>query len=226
MHRNIVLTLAVIIFALSRAEPLAADPVSPVHNWTGCYAGGNIGGAWGEVVPGLSNEAQHPKGFVGGGQFGCDYQFQPNWVIGLQGDFTGSAARDTSHYTIIANVDTFETNIHWFASATARFGYATGPWLLYGKGGAAWINARYQRTDLFLLTFVNTDTATHSGWTAGGGVEYALAPSWSVFAEYDFYDFGQHSVTMPGGLGPITFPSLRQELSEVKIGLNFRFNTH
>jgi outer membrane immunogenic protein len=168
------------VSAILLAAPAFAGEINSTVNWTGCYVGGNIGGAWGEVDPGLSNKAQHPNGFAGGGQIGCDYQFQPNWVIGLQGDFTGSAARDSSHYMISGNFDTFETNIHWLASATARLGYTSGPWLLYGKGGAAWISARFQRTDLFFATFVNTDTATHSGWTAGGGVEYALAPNWSV----------------------------------------------
>jgi ABC-type uncharacterized transport system substrate-binding protein len=31
------------------------------------------------------------NGFLGGGQIGCNYQFAPNWVIGIEGD--GEAAR-------------------------------------------------------------------------------------------------------------------------------------
>jgi opacity protein-like surface antigen len=28
------------------------------------------------------------------------------------------------------------------------------------------------------------------GWTVGAGVEYGIAPNWSVKAEWDFLDFG------------------------------------
>ena len=61
-----------------KAPPLPA-PV-PVYSWTGCYIGGNIGGArvsvscttllpeheWGRTGDGV---------FMGGGQIGCNYQF-------------------------------------------------------------------------------------------------------------------------------------------------------
>src|SRR5262249_23646835 len=75
--------------------------------WTGCYIGGTIG--WGRgrdtvSIPNLGETTGVPelagvslpsvtgdtKGVVGGGQVGCNYQFAPNWVIGIEGD--GEAA--------------------------------------------------------------------------------------------------------------------------------------
>ena len=31
---------------------------------------------------------------------------------------------------------------------------------------------------------------SRSGWTFGAGVEYAFAPNWSAFVEYNHFDFG------------------------------------
>jgi hypothetical protein len=68
----------------------------PIFSWTGCYIGGHIGGGLAsktvhasEIAAGISFTG-HTIGFLGGGQVGCNYQFAPNWVIGIEGD--GSAA--------------------------------------------------------------------------------------------------------------------------------------
>src|SRR5215470_20344773 len=79
----------------------------PIFTWTGCYIGGNIGGGWGRETVSIPNLAEttgvpelagvslpsatgNTKGVLGGGQIGCNYQFAPNWVIGIEGD--GEAA--------------------------------------------------------------------------------------------------------------------------------------
>jgi outer membrane immunogenic protein len=72
-------------------------------NVSGCYIGGNIGWGWGRdtvSIPNLGETTGVPelsgvalpsvtgdtKGVLGGGQVGCNYQFAPNWVIGIEGD--------------------------------------------------------------------------------------------------------------------------------------------
>ena len=37
-----------------------------------------------------------------------------------------------------------------------------------------------------------------TGWTVGGGIEWAFWNNWSAKVEYDFYDFGTRSVTLAG----------------------------
>jgi two-component system, cell cycle response regulator DivK len=58
----------------------------PLPNWTGCYVGGNIGGAWSNVdlsgVSGVNFSASN-GGVAGGGQIGCDYQWGA-WVAGIR----------------------------------------------------------------------------------------------------------------------------------------------
>jgi opacity protein-like surface antigen len=36
-----------------------------------------------------------------------------------------------------------------------------------------------------------TTKSWRSGWTAGGGLEYAFDRRWSVFVEYDYMNFGK-----------------------------------
>jgi outer membrane immunogenic protein len=236
--------------ALHNASAIAADmPVkapayraAAPYSWTGCYVGGSAGGLWGQNsfrdeplgINGFSIEDRNRDGFLGGGQIGCDYQAPSNWLIGIQGDFswTSSHERDSISPPPFFN-ETVDSKIDWFASATARLGYASGPWLIYGKGGAAWVRNKLHDVGGVLFTgFDYSGHATLSGWTLGGGFEYAFAPNWSMSLEYDYYDFGTKTVTLSGTSSafgvttPSTEPfSIKQNFSVVKVGLNYRFAT-
>ena len=65
--------------------PVYAPPVQ--YLWTGCYVGGNIGGAWSNVdlsgVSGVNFSASN-GGVAGGSQIGCDYQWNRFWVVGVR----------------------------------------------------------------------------------------------------------------------------------------------
>lgn len=220
------------------ASPVRAQP--PAYQWTGCYLGGSVGGTWGKgdidnTFAAPTSVGTNPKGFMGGGQFGCDQQLASNWLIGLQGEFNGSGARDD--HTIFPpfpfESETQITKIDWFASAAARLGFASGPWLLYGKGGAAWVEDHLQNSGALSSSFYDFSArVTHAGWTVGAGVEYAFLPHWSAVFEYAYYDFGTKTVTLSGPTGsggPISQDSrnmsFKQNFSVVKVGLNYRFST-
>ncbi|MBQ8104504.1 MAG: porin family protein, partial [Afipia sp.] len=63
---------------------------APIYNWTGFYAGVHIGAAFGgddgfaTNIVGLTGSSRDAA-FLGGGQIGADYQFAPNWVVGIEG---------------------------------------------------------------------------------------------------------------------------------------------
>jgi outer membrane immunogenic protein len=66
-----------------------------------------------------------------------------------------------------------------------------------------------------------------SGWAVGGGVEWMFAPSWSVFCEYNYMDFGRRNVAFtagPGTIGIRTINSTRLAMQTALIGVNSRFN--
>ena len=71
-----------------RRAPAAVAPVqmTTMTTWTGCYVGGNIGGAFGDAsIHGAAGSVSgNGSGFAGGGQIGCDYQFSGGWVIGFR----------------------------------------------------------------------------------------------------------------------------------------------
>ena len=79
--------------SIKKATPRLAPAVVPaVATWTGCYLGGHGGYGWGRkrvndpdlffTPPEVSIDAD---GFLAGLQTGCDYQFSPNWLLGIEG---------------------------------------------------------------------------------------------------------------------------------------------
>ena len=63
--------------------PAAPAPVVQVYNWTGFYIGGHVGGAFAGNDTFNGSDGR----FLGGGQVGFDYQFAPNWVVGIEGQY-------------------------------------------------------------------------------------------------------------------------------------------
>jgi outer membrane immunogenic protein len=173
--------------------------VAPL-SWTGCYGGANVGGAFAnnkdrDTIFGDDLGSDSPSGFVGGGQVGCDYQVS-SWVFGVQGMFDWADVKGSHTVPGTLGIGSISNDNKWIATATGRIGYTVQPALLaYAKGGAAWT-----RDDMGLaavgFTF-DTAKADRVGWTAGAGLEYMFAPSWSVFAEYNYMDFGTKTVTFP-----------------------------
>src|ERR1700684_3209150 len=74
------------------AQPYAKAPAyaAPVYNWTGFYIGGHVGGAISsnEVVSGLAIGNSHEGRLLGGVQGGADYQFAPNFLVGVEGQYS------------------------------------------------------------------------------------------------------------------------------------------
>jgi len=83
--------------------------------WTGCYAGGNIGGAWSnfEIIDAATGGtvSTSNSGFAGGGQIGCDYQWNA-WVFGFRNMFEGTSLSSSRAFA--------DTSTHWFHTLTAR----------------------------------------------------------------------------------------------------------
>jgi outer membrane immunogenic protein len=238
MKRILLATVA--LAALGSASALAADlpqrPVyhaapmmapAPVMTWTGCYVGGNIGGAFGDASvsgPG-GTVSTNGSGFAGGGQVGCDYQFSGGWVIGFRDMFDGTSNKKSGTFGsgLLAG-DVANFNNQWFDTLTARLGYAVQPgWLLYFQGGAAW---GHTSTNVTFNGFqIGQTSNTKTGWTIGGGAEWMFAPHWSAFLEGNYMDFGSNSGTV---VDPVLCPagcSISGKATEatVLVGVNYRF---
>ena len=90
--------------------------------------------------------------------------------------------------------DTWQSKLDWIATATGRVGYAWNNVLGYVKGG--WAYASYSDYVQDNFGFVDA-SGKKSGWTLGGGVEFALSPNWIFGVEYNYYDFGSINVNQP-----------------------------
>src|SRR5437879_2330868 len=115
--------------------------VAPVWSWTGCYIGAHAGGGWGRKRWsdfGIEITSHDVSGVLAGGQFGCDYQVAPTWLVGIEGqaswaDITGSER--------FFGVNVFNSKVDFLGSVTGRIGFTpAAQWLIYGKGGVAWVH--------------------------------------------------------------------------------------
>jgi outer membrane immunogenic protein len=220
MYRKILLA-SVGAVALSGSAALAADlpsrappppvylPPAPIFTWTGIYIGGQVGYAWADtheqvrgfagftgVGPIFFDDALggSPNGVIGGAHVGYNYQI-PGWswfsssgiVIGLEGSVDGTSMSRT---VIAPDIGlTARTRAEVQGSIRGRVGFAWDRVLIYGTGGVAFGGFR---TDFSIPLFGSNDfSTTRVGWTAGGGIEYALTNYWSIRAEYRYTDFGR-----------------------------------
>jgi outer membrane immunogenic protein len=199
------------------------SPVLAPYSWTGCFIGGNGGGMsarkdWTELTPAAGGAGGHNiSSWVGGGQAGCDYQFDGWLVFGVQGDYDWSGARGNHTDAINGAIDT--THVKSLASATGRLGYGWDHALYYAKAGRAWAQDEYNRG------LISTARETRVGWTAGVGVEYAFNHWMSMFAEYDYYDFGTRNLTFVTAAGAFESNyNIKQTVQLGKVGVNFRWS--
>lgn len=255
MIRSSAPACAIAAFTLATGAALAADLPSqttyskaPVTyqapaSWSGCYLGGNIGAgsdstydlgtgfAGTAFVPPIVYGTSNGSNFIGGAQLGCDNQFATNWVIGVQGSAEFGSINSMNPVLAFPGI-TAAYQLKNTGDVTARLGYVITPTLLaYAKGGVGWANASVSALALSVLA--ESANFTRAGYTVGGGVEWKFASNWSVFAEYDFLDFGTKTGTLySAGLVP-TFGaagaasdsvSLRLRSQEALVGINYRFN--
>jgi outer membrane immunogenic protein len=221
----VVSAVALSLTVPATAADLAARPyatkappyVAPmVYNWTGFYVGANIGGAFSseDVGSTVGSFSTDPSGVLGGVQVGYNYQFSPNWLLGVEGELGWTSATGNANFAAGGGgVGTFTSNHNWYDTLTGRLGYVQNNWMLYVKGGAAWMNADYSVT---APGFAAASNVTRAGWTIGAGAEYMIMPNWTAKLEYDYLDFGNDGVNL--GLAGANFDT---QVHQIKLGVNY-----
>jgi outer membrane immunogenic protein len=188
-----------------------------------------------------------PGGVVGGGQVGFNWQIKRWLVIGAEADFQGSGMDGSKTISPVNSITGAPTpgldgflftreRTDWFGTVRGRIGFT--PWcrlLIYGTGGLAFGNVHYSGESFFsaggaFITHPASFDRTSVGWTAGGGLEYALTHHWSLKCEYLYYDLGDQSATGPeltNGITPNPFYAVRYNWETtaniVRAGVNFKF---
>lgn len=200
----------------ARAPAAAPAPImQSVYNWSGLYVGLQGGGqqlnnSFASILGTLS---RHSTGAIIGGHLGYNLQ-SGSLVYGVEADLEYAAPNKLRE-------GVSENGFEWQAglvqgSARARFGLAFDRALIYATGGVAFMSSK--ATYFPLQSFSNT----HTGWTVGGGLEYALTNQWSARVEYRYSDFGHanHAVNLRQA-------DVRTSLTShaVRVGLSYHFSS-
>jgi outer membrane immunogenic protein len=203
-----------------------APPPPPPYNWNGFYIGGEFGWAHasGTVTDlfGLSADASR-DGWLAGGVIGYNFETANSVVFGVEADFdwtTLSATGAGIFVPALAATLQASAKTDWVSSFTGRIGFAADKALFYVKGGGAWVGNSASITNLATGLSVSASN-TNNGWLLGGGIEWGFSPNWSAKFEYDY--IALRSWTWNGVLFPTDTFTASRNISELKLGLNYRF---
>ncbi|WP_338319598.1 outer membrane protein [Bradyrhizobium ottawaense] len=168
---SLVVTSAVAADLAAKPYVKAPAVVDPVWSWTGFYAGLNAGYSWGRAetsvapialpfpAPQFGSFGQNVDGWLAGGQLGYNWQVDPKWVVGLEGDIQATGERSsrtvtttsarygsniigipggTDFNSIATLTGNLSYDLQWFATFRGRVGILSDPQTLwYATGGLA-----------------------------------------------------------------------------------------
>ena len=211
----------------------ASVPEPAAYSWTGAFAGVQAGYAWGDdrakeflTQTGQWTGLQFPyktSGGLAGIHAGANYQIS-SLVFGVIGDLEYSGLkggfRDNPGPGNPGGVS--NVTVRGQGSLRGRVGYAYDRLLVYGTGGLALANLKY----LYLNPssgLGETTSSYHTGWTAGGGVEYAFTDHFLGHIEYRYTNLGSFrydsKVAYPGFLTG----EQRPRFSTARVGASYKF---
>jgi len=162
-------------------------------------------------------------GFIGGGQAGYNWQTGA-FVLGVETDFQGTTL---SKKTNIAGPsflgpagpgDFFtlnaKTSLDWLGTTRGRVGFVVTPdnrLMIYATGGVAYGggSTNFSFFDSTGGIWTGNPSSSRVGWTAGGGVEYALTNNWTIRGEYLYADLGKSNFSSVGNaIAATEFPGV------------------
>lgn len=264
MRRRIIAGAGALVWLAAVGTAIAADiPMAPVvkapvrapsQSWYGFYIGVHGGYGWGHnairftpdafylpafLAAGIpATAAGDPKGFIGGVQWGSNWQFD-RIVLGTDSDFSYSDIKASQTFVGMVGPVPFTATsaqrLKWFSTTRVRAGVlVTDNVLLYATGGLASGRIEASASDVVTLAgaclvagncLAGAVARNKWGWTVGGGIEYAEGP-WQFRVEYLHYDLGTVNFAVADPLVPFAAvaASLRVSGDIVRGGISYRFN--
>ncbi len=172
----------------------ASAPVATSPNWTGFYAGGQLGYANVDIsVLGLSADE---SGLIGGLVAGYDYDLG-EWVIGAGLDY------DWTDVTFSGGGANLDVDSIW--RAKLRGGYKIGNGLLYATAG-------YAQTEVSAAGFGLVGSANDDGYFVGAGYEHLVTENMSLGGEVLYHEFDNFDSTV-----------IDAEVTTVQVRATYRF---
>jgi outer membrane immunogenic protein len=211
------------------APPSAFIPTT----WDGPYVGLNVGGRWlndristtalptGSTFSGTLNT----WGAMGGLQAGYNWQFG-NVVAGVEVDANVLGAGSTQTNSALGITDSIKSP-GFLLTVRPRLGWAFDHrTLVYGTAGYAFETVQVNDSVIFggPTSALSDVSGRQSGWTAGGGLEYAFSRGVSAKIEYLYVGLGTvSSLVVPVAGTPFASVNVAHKLSDniVRAGVNF-----
>ena len=215
--------------------PVKAPVMAPLPTWNGLYVGVHGGWGWGDAdhlfspvdplfgtFPPNGAASHDIDGGILGLHMGYNWQFAPNWLIGLEASIAWTGMDGTTPALPSAPGFSVNADIDWLVTATPRLGWTNNNWLFYVKGGFA--GARVETNSINPTPTTFNSKNSFIGWTAGVGVEVMWSPNWIFGLEYNYYDLGSESI---GGVYlPVIAPAGRTtdlKFSSVLARLSYKY---
>ncbi len=196
--------------------PMSPGIVDVSGDWDGAYVGvfGGYGSGLADHVSGPGTNDVDLEGFLLGVTAGVNFTLTEGIVAGVVGDLAWS---NIGGEIVGGGFDGTVHTINWMGSVRGRLGFDGGAFMPYLTAGLAFANAS-RHTEL--LGGDDTD-ATHIGWTAGAGVEFAVTEDVSVDLQYRYTDLGEQVYVWPD-IAAID-PTIDMHTHAVTVGLNWSF---
>ena len=216
--------------------PMAATPeeaVAPEFDWSGFYAGVQVGFARSETHTTLVDDHNatgyvdfsegdgfdaESDGIVGGGHIGFNWQAGA-FVFGAEGALFGADLEDTFIHN--PDLDEYTTSVDFIATVSGRIGFAFDRALIYAKGGYAGANVSLDYSDPD--PFEASVEEWHHGFNVGGGIEYAVTDSIILGVEYTFISLGEEAFTIEDGPGDRVDFESDLEIQTITAKLSYKF---
>ena len=221
--------------------PVYKAPPAAATNWTGFYVNAGYGyGVWSadtttrfaNVCETCVNQGQGGKGLLGVIGLGYDYQFAPNFLAGVFGDYNFSSLKGSIQDPVSFLEGDIKQTSAW--AAGARLGLLVTPDMLaYVNGGYS--RAHFSGTSL-VTTFAGAATGfstqdfnTH-GWFVGGGIETGMngflgifGPGWFWRNEYRYASYSNQNIPEVGN-APLSI-NFKPVVQTITSQLVYKLNT-
>jgi len=235
MKKLLVAGFAAAIFcgasALASDMPVKAPiykAAEPLFDWNGLYVGvyAGIGTQQSRgfdptgAREGSAGRLEYTgSGFTGGGTAGYNWQFNRNWLVGIEGDigYLGLSHNVSDYFAIIS----YNSRTSWLGTLRGRVGYVNGPTLSYITGGGAWLNFTDSLVSTFGAGSQASSAKTNGGYAFGSGVETMLGGNWTAKAEYLHIDVGSGNTLT--GTGGFVLQTDKHRYEVMRFGLNYLF---
>jgi len=202
------------------APYVAPGVVDVSGNWDGAYVGVFGGWGWGTAdhIPDGGPCAPDGcdvdmDGWLLGVTAGANFTVSSGFILGVAGDIAWSNVEGSENFGGIVGVTS--NGIDWEGSIRGVAGFDGGAFMPYVTAGFAVAHA-WHESDLG----DGEGDATHLGWTAGVGVQVAVADNVSLDLQYrhSWYDEQEYDMDFAPNN-----PVFGLQTDRVTAGINFRF---